>query len=83
MYRKKGLLLGIALIMAMSLLFAGCTAAPATTTAPAAEATANETATEATEAPVAVQDVPYIIWVNPLVGSSVFTSADNGITVQL
>lgn len=25
-------------------------------------------------------DQPYIIWVNPLVGSAVFTSADNGIT---
>ena len=80
MNRKKGLLLGIALVMAMSLLFAGCTAAPAPATAPAAEATANEAATEATEAPAAADDVPYIIWVNPLVGSSVFTSADNGIT---
>ena len=26
------------------------------------------------------EDVPYIIWVNPLVGSAVFTSADEGIT---
>lgn len=26
------------------------------------------------------EDQPYVIWVNPLVGSAVFTSADNGIT---
>lgn len=26
------------------------------------------------------EDEPYVIWVNPLVGSAVFTSADNGIT---
>lgn len=26
------------------------------------------------------EDKPYVIWVNPLVGSAVFTSADNGIT---
>lgn len=29
---------------------------------------------------LAEADQPYIIWVNPLVGSAVFTSADNGIT---
>lgn len=29
---------------------------------------------------VMAEDEPYVIWVNPLVGSAVFTSADNGIT---
>lgn len=29
---------------------------------------------------LAEADQPYVIWVNPLVGSAVFTSADNGIT---
>lgn len=31
-------------------------------------------------AAMAEEDKPYVIWVNPLVGSAVFTSADNGIT---
>lgn len=29
---------------------------------------------------MAADEKPYVIWVNPLVGSAVFTSADNGIT---
>lgn len=37
----------------------------------------NVSSAEETEA---TGDQPYVIWVNPLVGSPVFTSADNGIT---
>ena len=29
---------------------------------------------------MAEEEKPYVIWVNPLVGSPVFTSADEGIT---
>lgn len=79
MFRKKGLLLSIALIMVLSMLLVGCTTT--STETPAAEATASsEQATEPTATTTESDDVPYIIWVNPLVGSSVFTSADNGIT---
>lgn len=80
--KKK--VLGMLLVGAMAASLAGCGSQPAAEpSAPAKEA--EEAAPEApAEEPAAEAsaegDVPYVIWVNPLVGSAVFTSADNGIT---
>ena len=84
--KKKILALLLAGTMVFSL--AGCGSEPAEKT-PAAggetsaaqETSAPEEATdEAASAAGDNGEAPYVIWVNPLVGSAVFTSADNGIT---
>ena len=82
--KKKVLGMLLTGVMVFSLM--GCGSAPAAETSAPAE----ETEDAAEEAPAAEEsageasaaegEAPYIIWVNPLVGSAVFTSADNGIT---
>ena len=84
--KKKILALLLAGTMVFSL--AGCGSEPAEKTPAAGGETS---ATQETSAPEEATDeaasaagdngeAPYVIWVNPLVGSAVFTSADNGIT---
>ena len=82
--KKK--ILAMLLVGTMVFSLAGCGSQPAKEE-PAAdgEPVASEEASASQEganeeAPVADGEEPYVIWVNPLVGSAVFTSADNGIT---
>lgn len=85
--KKK--VLGMLLVGVMVFSLIGCGSEPAAeTTAPAEEsgdaaqeaAAEEEPAAETEAEPAADGEAPYVIWVNPLVGSAVFTSADNGIT---
>lgn len=79
---KKKVLSTLLCASMVATLLVGCKA----TAEPKNEATEAPAATEAGETTEAVADskgdeeMPYVIWVNPLVGSAVFTSADQGIT---
>lgn len=82
MTKKKVMAALLALTLVTSLIGCGSNqtaATPAATETAKAETTEVENA-ETENADTASAEKPYIIWVNPLVGSAVFTSADNGIT---
>lgn len=79
--KKK--ILGLLLAGAMVVSLVGCGSKPeAEAPSSGEEAPAAGEEASAQETPAAEEDgeTPYVIWVNPLVGSAVFTSADNGIT---
>lgn len=80
---KKSLsIIVLSILMVLSLL-TGC-GAPASTesaeTSVSESAQQTETASQETQSAEQSAEQLYVIWVNPLVGSSVFTAADNGIT---
>lgn len=78
--KKKMLAALLTLAMASSL--AGC--GNGQNTAKEEQSATPEQTSEAAESTEGTEEAngeqPYVIWVNPLVGSAVFTSADNGIT---
>lgn len=85
--KMKKKLLGMLLVGAMVFSLTGCggeaaqeAAAPAEEAAGEAPAGEEAEAEQKDAAAEADKEAPYVIWVNPLVGSAVFTSADNGIT---
>jgi len=78
---KKSMSVIVLSIMMALVLLTGCGAPVSAETAQPSESVSAEQSEKASqETSEVTEEQPYVIWVNPLVGSSVFTSADNGIT---